>query len=149
MPNPPKPTEVKRKLGNPGKRTLPDHAKIIALPQSDNAPEPHRQLFDAGLTLWNNVWSLGQTWISRNTDAELLLMTCEMIDERVRLRALVWNNPEAWRERKALRELDKCITGNLSLLGFTPVDRTRMGVAEVKRVSKLEELRNRVENKPS
>jgi hypothetical protein len=66
-----------------------------------------------------------------------------MLDERVRLRAFVWNHPEAWRERKALRELDKSITGNLSLLGFTPVDRTRMGVAEVKAMSKLEELKSR------
>jgi hypothetical protein len=68
-------------------------------------------------------------------------MTCEMLDERVRLRAYVWNNPEAWRERKALRELEKNITNSLSLLGFTPTDRSRLGVAEVKAKSKLEELR--------
>ena len=70
-------------------------------------------------------------------------MTCELIDERVRLRTFVWNNPDAWRERKALRDLDTSIIRNLSLLGFTPVDRTRMGVAEVKARSKLEELRER------
>lgn len=141
MPNPPKPTEVKRKLGNPGKRALPDKAKTIAIAQISSVPEPERQLFEAGFAFWERIWSMGKTWISENTDAELLLMTCEMIDERVRLRALVWNNPEAWRERKALRELDKAIVSNLSLLGFTPTDRTRMGVAEVKARSKLEELR--------
>lgn len=141
MPNPPKPNEVKRKLGNPGKRALPDKSNVISLPPVASAPEPHRQLFDEGLSLWNRVWGLGRTWISADTDAELLLMTCEMLDERVRLRALVWNNPDAWRERKALRELDKSIVGNLSLLGFTPADRTRMGVAEVKAMSKLEMLR--------
>ena len=146
MPNPPKPNEVKRKLGNPGKRALPKQDKVIVLHQSNDVPEPDRQLFDAGLALWNKVWSLGQTWISKNTDSELLLMTCEMVDERVRLRALVWNNPEAWRERKALRELDKAIVGNLSLLGFTPTDRTRIGVAEVKGRSKLEELRAKQQN---
>jgi hypothetical protein len=143
MPNPPKPTEIKRKLGNPGGKKLPDKATIVMLPKIRETPQPHRKLFDAGLTLWNSVWSMGQTWISPTTDAELLLMTCEMLDERVRLRALVWNNPEAWRERKALRELDKSIVGNLSLLGFTPVDRTRMGVAEIKAMSKLEELKSR------
>jgi hypothetical protein len=143
MPNPPKPTELKRKLGNPGKQKLPNSANVVILPASKEKPVPHRQLFDAGQSLWDSVWSLGQTWISPNTDVELLLMTCEMLDERVRLRAFVWNNPEAWRERKALRELDKSITGNLSLLGFTPVDRTRMGVAEVKAMSKLEELKSR------
>jgi hypothetical protein len=146
MPNPPKPNEVKRKLGNPGKRSLPKQSEVIILHQAPGIPEPDRQLFDAGLALWNKVWSLGQTWISKNTDSELLLMTCEMVDERVRLRALVWNNPEAWRERKALRELDKAIVGNLSLLGFTPTDRTRIGVAEVKGRSKLEELRAKQQN---
>lgn len=141
MPNPPKPNELKRKLGNPGKRALPKKEEIIHLPAIDGIPQPDRQLFEPGIALWNRVWSLGQTWISQNTDTELLLMTCEMIDERVRLRTLVWNNPEAWRERKALRELDKAIVTNLSLLGFTPTDRTRIGVAEVKGRSKLEELR--------
>jgi hypothetical protein len=141
MSNPPKPIEVKRKLGNPGQRALPDSSETILIEPISDLPEPHRQLFDAGLELWNRTWSMGQLWISPKTDVELLLMTCEMLDERVRLRAYVWNNPEAWRERKALRELEKNITNSLSLLGFTPTDRSRLGVAEVKAKSKLEELR--------
>ena len=141
MSNPPKPIEVKRKLGNPGQRALPDTSETILIEPISDLPEPHRQLFDAGLKLWNRTWSMGQLWISPKTDIELLLMTCEMLDERVRLRAYVWNNPEAWRERKALRELEKNITNSLSLLGFTPTDRSRLGVAEVKAKSKLEELR--------
>jgi hypothetical protein len=141
MSNPPKPIEVKRKLGNPGKRPLPNSNELILLPSIENIPEPHRPLFDAGLELWNRTWSMGQLWISPRTDIELLLMTCEMLDERVRLRAFVWNNSEAWRERKALRELDKNIVNNLSLLGFTPTDRSRLGVAEVKARSKLEMLK--------
>jgi len=141
MSNPPKPIEVKRKLGNPGQRALPDSSETILIEPISDLPEPHRQLFDAGLELWNRTWSMGQLWISPKTDIELLLMTCEMLDERVRLRAYVWNNPEAWRERKALRELEKNITTSLSLLGFTPTDRSRLGVAEVKAKSKLEELR--------
>jgi hypothetical protein len=141
MSNPPKPIEVKRKLGNPGQRSLPDTSETILIEPISDLPEPHRQLFDAGLELWNRTWSMGQLWISPKTDIELLLMTCEMLDERVRLRAYVWNNPEAWRERKALRELEKNITNSLSLLGFTPTDRSRLGVAEVKAKSKLEELR--------
>lgn len=141
MSNPPKPIEVKRKLGNPGQRALPDSSETILIEPISDLPEPHRQLFDAGLELWNRTWSMGQLWISPKTDIELLLMTCEMLDERVRLRAYVWNNPEAWRERKALRELEKNITNSLSLLGFTPTDRSRLGVAEVKAKSKLQELR--------
>ena len=147
MSNPAKPIELKRKLGNPGQRPLPDENETILIPAIDAIPEPHRQLFDAGLELWNRTWSMGQLWISPKTDIELLLMTCEMLDERVRLRAFVWNNPDAWRERKALRELEKNITNSLSLLGFTPTDRSRLGVAEVKAKSKLEELRARRENR--
>lgn len=147
MSNPPKPIELRRKLGNPGKQALPNENETILISAIDEIPEPHRQLFDAGLELWNRTWSMGQLWISPKTDVELLLMTCEMLDERVRLRAFVWNNPDAWRERKALRELEKNITNSLSLLGFTPTDRSRLGVAEVKAKSKLEELRARRENR--
>jgi hypothetical protein len=39
-----------------------------------------------------------------------------------------------------LTQLTKLVQENLSLLGFTPADRTRLGVAEVKAASKLEEL---------
>ena len=48
-----------------------------------------------------------------------------------------------WRERKALRDLDSRIISNLSLLGFTPADRSRLGVAEVKAISKMELLKRR------
>jgi len=48
-----------------------------------------------------------------------------------------------WRERAGLRALDKEIAANLAMLGFSPVDRTRLGVAEVKARSALEEVRRR------
>jgi hypothetical protein len=82
---------------------------------------------------------MGATWISPNTDSELLLMTCEMIDERWNLRVKVMQTDDA-RLRRGLRELDRQIVSNLSLLGFSPADRSRLGVAEVKAASKLEEL---------
>ena len=48
-----------------------------------------------------------------------------------------------WRDRVALRSVDDQIKSLLSALGFTPVDRTRMGVAEVRSMSKLEALQAR------
>jgi len=139
---PPKPIEQKRLTGNPGKRTLPDQKELVLLPSAYDIPEPSRKLFPPGLELWERVWGMGQTWISPTTDVDLLLMTCELLDERSQLRAQVINNnrPD---ERKALRDLDRQLVANLSLLGFTPTDRSRLGVAEVKRQSKLEELRSR------
>lgn len=136
---PSKPIEQKRKLGNPGKRKLPDENELVLMPAVDEIPEPPRPLLKYGQELWDRVWQLGTTWISPNTDIELLTMTCEMIDERWNLRVKVMQNDDA-RMRRGLRELDRQIVSNLSLLGFSPSDRSRLGLAEVKAKSKLEEL---------
>jgi len=134
---PAKPIEQKRMLGNPGKRALPSSAIEIAM--VTETPQPTRPLLKYGQELWDKVWGMGATWISPNTDSELLLMTCEMIDERWNLRVKVMQTDDA-RLRRGLRELDRQIVSNLSLLGFSPADRSRLGVAEVKAASKLEEL---------
>ena len=139
---PTKPTEVKRKLGNPGGRALPDTDLVQYLPAVLEVPEPPRPLLKYGREFWDKVWGAGLTWISANTDAELLLMTCELVDERWNLRIKVMQSGE-WRERRALREIDSRIISNLSLLGFTPADRSRLGVAEVKAISKMEALKRR------
>jgi hypothetical protein len=141
---PTKPVEVKRKLGNPGRRPLPDSSVVQYLDPIVAIPEPARPLLRYGREFWDKVWSSGLTWISPNTDAEILLMTCELVDERWNLRVQVMQNND-WRERRALRELDSRIISNLSLLGFTPADRSRLGVAEVKAISKMEALKRRQE----
>jgi hypothetical protein len=136
---PAKPIEQKRLLGNPGKRALPDQSTITLIPMADSTPEPTRPLLKYGRELWDKVWGTGINWISPNTDTELLLMTCEMIDERWNLRVQVMQNNDP-KDRRGLRELDKAIVSNLSLLGFSPSDRSRLGLAEVKKMSKLEEI---------
>lgn len=40
----------------------------------------------------------------------------------------------------SINEIEKLISSNLGLLGFTPTDRSRLGVAEVRATSKIEEL---------
>lgn len=124
-------------LGNPGKRALP--SGTLELPRAAETPEPHRPLLKYGQELWDKVWDAGVNWISPNTDIELLLMTCEMVDERWNLRVKVMQTDDA-RLRRGLRDLDRLIVSNLSLLGFTPSDRSKLGVAEVKAQTKLEEL---------
>jgi hypothetical protein len=136
---PAKPVELKRLQGNPGKRALPDQSSITLIPMAESTPEPTRPLLKYGRELWDKVWDTGINWISPNTDTELLLMTCEMIDERWNLRVQVMTNNDP-KDRRGLRELDKAIVSNLSLLGFSPSDRSRLGIAEVKKMSKLEEI---------
>jgi hypothetical protein len=142
MANPGKPAEVKRKLGAKGyKGNVP--ANVAVLPAVSAIPEPLKPLSGSGLDLWDRTWQRGFTWLSANTDVQLLQMVCEQLDERDSLRAYVLENIEAWHERAALRELEKSIRSNLSLLGFTPTDRMKLGVAEVKAESKMEQLRKR------
>lgn len=141
---PPKPTEQKRLLGNPGKRALPGADEVQLLPKATETPEPSRPLGKPGRELWDRTWDNGIAWISPTTDSELLLMTCELVDERWNLRAKALKAEQDGdfdpRIRRNLNQLTKMIVENLSLLGFTPADRTRLGVAEVKAQSKLEEL---------
>jgi len=145
MPNPPKPTEQKRLIGNPGKRPLPVQAEMIMLPAGRVAPL--RPLEYAGLQLWDSVFQVGDLWISSRTDVHLLQMTAEQLDRRESLRAALVENPIDNTVLMRLSELEKSIAGNLGLLGFTPSDRARLGLAEVKKESKIDELRARKANR--
>ena len=139
---PSKPIEQKRLLGNPGKRAMPDENSVVLMQQVEQTPEPPRPLLKYGQDLWDRIWGMAATWVSDTSDLELLTMTCEMVDERWNLRVKVMQSDDAVM-RRGLRELDRQIVSNLSLLGFTPSDRSRLGVAEVKAKSKLEELMDR------
>jgi hypothetical protein len=139
---PSKPIEQKRLLGNPGKRPLPNENSVVLMQQVEQTPEPPRPLLKYGQDLWDRIWGMAATWVSDTSDLELLTMTCEMVDERWNLRVKVMQSDDAVM-RRGLRELDRQIVSNLSLLGFTPSDRSRLGVAEVKAKSKLEELMDR------
>jgi len=107
-----------------------------------SVPEPVRPLGQAGLMFWHRVWAVGFAWISLNTDIELLQIVCEQIDERQALRVRVLRDGD-WRDRTALRALDAQVLDCLSLLGFTPVDRARLGFVEVKIQNELDAYRQR------
>jgi hypothetical protein len=141
MPNPPKPIEQKRLTGNPGKRAMPKDGQLVVMPQVEN-PKPLRPLGKTGLSFWDEAWGKGQLWLGR-TDKWLVQLTAEMLDEREVLRKAVMANAKAehsWRDRRQLRDLERSIVSNLSLLAWTPVDRSRYGLAEVKAKSKLAEF---------
>ena len=146
MPNPPKPNELKRKLGNPGKRPLPELKNIITLPMAYETPTPPRPLGSEGLKLWNRIWDSGKTWISPDTDIELVTILCESMDERTQLRLAVLRGTD-WRDRVALRSLEGQLVSILSTLGLNPTQRGRLGVAEVKARGALEELLSKRQQK--
>jgi len=139
---PPKPVEVKRLAGNPGRRKLP--VATVVIPMASSVPVPHRPLGKVGQQFWDRVWSVAYQWISPHMDVELLQIVCEQIDERQALRGRVLRGND-WRERSSLRALDAQVLDCLSLLGFTPVDRARLGFVEVKRLNELDTWRERNE----
>jgi hypothetical protein len=141
MANPAKPLEVKRALGNPGQRKLPDINGTIAL--TSGRVEPHQPLDWAGSLLWNRVFGQGQTWISPQSDVELLLLTCKQLDRQVMLERQFVEKPDDYHVHRQLLDLEAAIVRNLSLLGLTVDARSKLGLAEIKAESKMEQLRRR------
>ena len=57
-------------------------------------------------------------------------MLCEAVDERMRIRAMLIQDQTLWRERRALREVDRQIITLLGQIGFTPSERGLLGTGE-------------------
>lgn len=138
MGRPPKPVEQKRLLGNPGKRRLPSTA-LAVLPMANGVPTPPESLGLAGRGLWGRAWAEGITWISPTSDMDLLIQTCTLLDD-IEVAREVWRATRDSKHLRDLASLNKQLTDNLSALAFTPVARTRIAVAEVKKTNALEDL---------
>lgn len=137
MPNPAKPVELKRALGNPGHRSLPSEVDLPAVEGGYVAPK--RELGEAGMQLWEDAYRFAP-WIAR-TDAALLQVVCEQVDRREQMRLMLAGaGPDDWHMFKQLNDVEVAIVNNLGKLGFSPDSRSRLGLAEVKAQSKLEEL---------
>jgi hypothetical protein len=109
--------------------------------------EPLVPLGEAGRALWDSVFSEGELWISPRTDVAWLQVVCELLDRREVLKAEWMADPTNRPVNMSLLETEKLLQSGLGLLGFTPTDRSRLGVAEVKAKSKLEELMERRANR--
>lgn len=148
MPNPPKPLELKRRLGNPGKRTLPPASVALAVipdPSEIEAPADADELLA-------RIWGHAGSWIAKSDGDVLVPLLAEGWSRRQRLLAVLdeqgWSYQAGNRlyprpEAAMLATLEAQITSWLSLLGLSPTDRSRLGVAEVKARTKLEELAER------
>ena len=134
------PIERKRAIGTLRNDRLPNQPIVMTQPATP--PEPPRDLGGEGLKFWEQVFTAAP-WISHRTDLALVTMTAQQFDERSTLRAIVAEQPENPRLRSGLRELEQAITGNLTHLGLTPSDRSRLGFAEVQKESKLQEMLRR------
>lgn len=153
---PAKPVEQHRLAGNPSKKQLPD----APLPGQglrsvqDGAPISP-PLGEAGLALWNHVWFAGRTWLSPESDVTLVTLLCEAQDDYALIRDLLNTGAEPRYYVTAngqvvthplvvqLQNLRSQMTAWLAAIGFSPSDRSRLGLAEVRVRDDLDELSQR------
>ncbi len=135
---PTQPVELKRLKGTLRQDRLPSSGALLPLQNKENAPEPRTPLGPQGEAFWLQAWST--PWLSQLSDYWLVQITAQALDEREEVKNALAEDPSDRRLRTTLRELDKQVITAYSLMGYTPSDRSRLGVAEVKKESKLEEL---------
>lgn len=143
---PPKPNELKRLLGNPGQRPLPDLNNITHLPQAREIPAPPENLGDHGIKLWNRAWGIAITWLSPVSDIDAIENAARLADatEAARTRYMATLEPN---DGRAYVAINKAYTDALTSLGFDPVSRSRLGVAEVRAATSIDRLLERRENR--
>jgi P27 family predicted phage terminase small subunit len=147
VPNPSKPTEKKRKTGNPGKRKLPEPVSIVLA--QEVPPSPPAGLAEAGCVAWCRAWDAGSDWLAPG-DVTILEILCRQIDEVARWQEIADREGVTFTTRGGMirvhpavgqiRELEQRVVTNLGLCGFTPADRARLGLTEVRKLSGLAEL---------
>jgi len=145
-----KPVERKRRIGNPSGRKLPDVVPMAEITSivSNHIPTPRRELSENGKVLWNQIWTSGAGWLKANMDTEIVLMLCEATQERTRLRYMLAENQSLWRERRALREIDRQIITLLGQIGFSPSERGLLGTGETTK-HEFSDLAKRIAEKRS
>ena len=134
---PPKPIELKRRLGNPGKRPLPEPVTVLP-PVVDAADAP---TYTTGAQLLQTVLDSGASaWIGPTDVAAQRLVT---LWDDLEVARGIWRAEATEASFKAYLGLSKEVTTCLSSLGLDPSARGRLGLAAVKARSKLEEMRDR------
>lgn len=152
---PPKPVEVKRATGNPGGRPLP------AAPMPEQGLKPAHDvptpppLSEDGRALWDHVWVAGRQWLSPDSDYTIVTYLCQTHDEaeQVRRALALGHVPRFYTLPNGsyvshpyiaqLKDLRSQMTAWLAALGFSPADRARLGIAEVRIKDELDELQRR------
>ena len=135
------PNEIKRLRGTARPdRGVKELSNVVKLRASEGIPDPPPDLGIAGTVLWNGAWSEAIVWLSPSSDMRAVERACYLADaEKIaRERYAATHEPADGRIYVTTSHELGIALGEL---GFGPVARTRMGVAEVTRVSKIDALR--------
>ncbi|MGI8829265.1 MAG: P27 family phage terminase small subunit [Candidatus Limnocylindria bacterium] len=148
MSNPPKPTEIKRRTGNPGRRPLPATPTAI-VNAAESPPDAPHGVGEVGRKVWQRAWEVGASWLAPS-DALMVEQAAQMVDDIAGWQAAIeaegatyQTNSGMWRTHPGVAQVNvlrRELRATLSLLGFSPADRSRLGLSEVKTVSALADL---------
>jgi P27 family predicted phage terminase small subunit len=124
------------------------------LQSSGVAPAPPI-LGAAGVAMWNHVWEAGRKWLSPDVDFTIVRLLCEAADEMDEIRSLLDSGEVARTYTTSngtivthpfvvqLKDLRVQMTSWLAAIGFSPSDRARLGLAEVRVRNELDDLERR------
>lgn len=142
---PPKPIEHHRRVGRGGDKKAdgrPIPGNMVVLPMAEGAPPVPTNVHAAGAELWRQIWHEAITWISPHTDMAIVIEACHAADDLEEARR-AWRLSLDPKDARVLVAMGKRFTEALSVLGFNPVARSRLGVAEVKKASALQQMMDR------
>lgn len=156
---PAKPVERHRSAGTG--RDLPDAPSIGEGLKGGSVPDVPPTLGASGISLWNHVWDAGKQWLAVESDRTIVTLLCEAYDEyetirnglssgeleRVYVHANGSPVTSPWVTQ--LKELRTQMTSWLAAIGFSPSDRSRLGLAEVRVRDELDELARRRDERAS
>src|SRR5664279_172861 len=134
-----KPTEVKRRNGNPGCRPLPDVSTVSVLPMATQAPEPPAEVGVEGRRLWDRCWDAAITWLSPVSDVDARSKSATSSTTCPRPGGGIARTARPRTCTRSLRPRG-CCTSRCPASGSTRPVAPGSGVAEVRRVTALEDL---------
>jgi P27 family predicted phage terminase small subunit len=127
----------------------------LAVINDGELPEPPKTLSEFGRAYWLMFWDAGRRHLSEKHDAALIERLCLAFDQVARIEQWLGTDVTRWFYEtangqlvthpliKQKSELNAQITAWLSLLGFTPSDRARLGLAEIRVANELDQFRRR------
>jgi P27 family predicted phage terminase small subunit len=148
-----KPIERKRLNGrtpttDSGGRKLPAVREVIV--KTTGTPAPPPGLGARGAAEWASIWRAGSAWLAPAQDYAWVEIVARAWDDIEGFRAKVQADGLIQKGSMgqviahpliaSIRQAEAQIMKALSVLGFSPTDRARLGLAEIKRVSKLQEM---------
>lgn len=161
MGRPPKPAALRAPGPDPQHKangTLVPRAPAQVRKRGDPAPEPPEGLGARGEIEWTRIWGEG-FWLEPEADYHWVLMIAQAYDDIAAFREEIANtgllvsgykqdmivaNPLL----KEVRTAQNMIMKALSVLGFSPTDRARLGIQEAQARSALLDLQSKMrENK--